>query len=177
MSIVDDREFANVNGIEYSLQQLIGASSPESHSPSDSSSSLTSTTLGASTPSTPTTDNEDIPKKFGDQIDASVGSERNAQETLVHDASVALEMGVKPLKRRLTASGRHIKPGNTLFFSVIYLAPGDYHRFHSPTAWVVEKRRHFVGSFATFSFSLISVAYFSYLQANFSRYRLTWQKG
>lgn len=34
---------------------------------------------------------------------------------------------------------------NELFFAVIYLAPGDYHRFHSPTNWVTELRRHFVG--------------------------------
>jgi phosphatidylserine decarboxylase len=145
MSIVDDREFANVNGIEYSLQQLIGASSPGSRTPSESSSSLTSTTLDTSTPPTPATDSGGIPKKFGEQIDASVG--RNAEETLVHDAAVALEMGVKPSKQRFRASGRQLRPGNKLFFSVIYLAPGDYHRFHSPTAWVVEKRRHFFGSF------------------------------
>ncbi|KAL6093355.1 hypothetical protein STEG23_023760 [Scotinomys teguina] len=36
--------------------------------------------------------------------------------------------------------------GNELYHCVIYLAPGDYHCFHSPTDWTVSHRRHFPGS-------------------------------
>ncbi|XP_058888824.1 phosphatidylserine decarboxylase proenzyme, mitochondrial-like isoform X6 [Acipenser ruthenus] len=38
------------------------------------------------------------------------------------------------------------KEGNELFHCVIYLAPGDYHCFHSPADWRVAHRRHFPGS-------------------------------
>lgn len=34
---------------------------------------------------------------------------------------------------------------NILHQCIIYLAPGDYHRFHSPTDWTVAFRRHFSG--------------------------------
>ena len=36
-------------------------------------------------------------------------------------------------------------PNNVLYHCVIYLAPGDYHRFHSPTDWEIFYRRHFPG--------------------------------
>lgn len=35
--------------------------------------------------------------------------------------------------------------GNKLFYMVIYLAPSDYHRFHSPTVFKAEQRRHIAG--------------------------------
>ena len=34
---------------------------------------------------------------------------------------------------------------NQLYHCVLYLAPGDYHRFHSPTHWDIEKLKHFSG--------------------------------
>lgn len=37
------------------------------------------------------------------------------------------------------------KSGTQLYYMVVYLAPGDYHRFHSPVSWVVSQRRHFAG--------------------------------
>ncbi|KAI5985073.1 phosphatidylserine decarboxylase-domain-containing protein [Pisolithus albus] len=144
MSVVDEREFANVNGIDYSLDELLGGSSE------DSSGSTTPTLDKSNADSDDDDDTTIAPRrhgKHGAQIDASITQEGTLQETLAHDASVAREMGVRPflMERKRSASGTSVKPGNALYFTVIYLAPGDYHRFHSPTAWVVEKRRHFVG--------------------------------
>ncbi|GLE03543.1 hypothetical protein PINS_up012445 [Pythium insidiosum] len=36
--------------------------------------------------------------------------------------------------------------GKKLFHCVVYLAPGDYHRIHSPVDWSVAERRHFPGN-------------------------------
>lgn len=33
----------------------------------------------------------------------------------------------------------------SLYHCVIYLGPGDYHSFHSPSEWNVKLRRHFPG--------------------------------
>ena len=36
---------------------------------------------------------------------------------------------------------------NKLYYCIMYLAPGDYHWFHSPTDWTIEHRRHIPGKY------------------------------
>ena len=138
---VNPKEFANINDIEYSLEQLIGKSEPST--PGNLTPVSENPPQSSPFSSHQRNDADTTPTRTGERIDASVEQERTAAETLAHDSSVADDIGVRGGKRR--TQGRSVKEGNKLFFSVIYLAPGDYHRFHSPTNWVVEKRRHFVG--------------------------------
>ena len=38
-----------------------------------------------------------------------------------------------------------LNPENELYQIVVYLAPGDYHRFHAPTDFQINSRRHYPG--------------------------------
>lgn len=58
----------------------------------------------------------------------------------VSEVRADLALGEKSWYEILSEDSPH-----SLYYAVIYLAPGDYHRFHSPTNWVVEGRRHFAG--------------------------------
>ncbi|KAH0543253.1 hypothetical protein FGG08_002417 [Glutinoglossum americanum] len=105
--IKSDEEFAIVNGISYTLPDLLSGQ-PQSEPLQN-----------------PSTDASTAPKP--------------ASEAEVR-ADLALGDTSLPWYARLTSNNNSM-----LCYAVIYLAPGDYHRFHSPTSWVVEKRRHFAG--------------------------------
>ena len=120
---VNDENFANINDIPYSLGSLLGHKDAKPvKDPELSKSGSTNEEHDASHP----------PK------DASIA----------HDLNVAMKLGTEAATQATEPGSefRLLHPErNNLYFCVIYLAPGDYHRFHSPVAWVVERRRHFTG--------------------------------
>ena len=106
--IRSDEEFARVNGISYTLPDLLSGPSPLPGSSQES-------TTDASTTAEPSSEAE---------VSADLARGNNAL----------------PWYSRITSQNK-----TALYYVVVYLAPGDYHRFHSPTSWVVERRRHFAG--------------------------------
>ncbi|KAI4788164.1 hypothetical protein KUCAC02_036034, partial [Chaenocephalus aceratus] len=76
----------------------------------------------------------------------------NSQVEQVKGVTYSLEHFLGPQRGRSQDASRSFQdlllssPQNDLFHVVVYLAPGDYHCFHSPTDWRVELRRHFPGS-------------------------------
>lgn len=102
-----DEEFAKLNGISYSVDDLLGGENEDTYH---------SHTL-----------------QYKDNGD---GTARGARSSFSQEISVAQNLTPNPLESF---------QNKQLYFAVIYLAPGDYHRYHSPTNWVTTLRRHFIG--------------------------------
>ncbi|KAG5946049.1 hypothetical protein E4U53_006652 [Claviceps sorghi] len=102
--VKQEQEFARVNGISYTLPDLLSGGR----------------------------------KKRTRQQTADASTE--VSQSAVSEVRAELALGEKPWYDMLSPDRN-----TSLYYAVIYLAPGDYHRFHSPTDWVVERRRHFPG--------------------------------
>ncbi|KAL5598993.1 uncharacterized protein BROUX77_006026 [Berkeleyomyces rouxiae] len=156
---IEGNDIEQVKGMTYTVDALLGKNTP---APSIASGGLASPTGLGSTEAVLTERDEEIVKRDEEfarlngisytlpsllsggsrgraastSADLSTPASKDTEQEVIDE----LALGERPWYQQLSNTRK-----TALFYAVIYLAPGDYHRFHSPCNWVVERRRHFSG--------------------------------
>ncbi|SCU96659.1 LAME_0F16996g1_1 [Lachancea meyersii CBS 8951] len=164
-------DIQQVKGMTYSVREFLGTHAHPQMKRSESKEYLDSPDNSSDDEHIEFARINNIPYTFNDMIGETPGDNhphlQKIEYTSEGDKSLPEATPSRPKTMKLLSqlSTHYIDkiknsdPNNTkLCFAVIYLAPGDYHHYHSPVNWVCKLRRHFPGE-------LFSVA--PYFQRNF----------